>query len=219
HLPDRPSLRGFRARLPCFRADQLRGGADEQVRGHRRYGAANVGAGHRVVRPQRPDLDAQTVVAARGVVGGRRAHGPRPGFRRDRAYRRHLPVVHGCTRPRRVHRAHRYLEPAVSYWPFDISVYAGLVVLYAGHFLLARTAGDAPRKHTVYFVFGLLTLWVALETPVDVISDRYLDSVHMLQHVLLAFVAPPLLLLGLSRGMAGILVRVPLLREITEPIP
>ena len=107
----------------------------------------------------------------------------------------------------------------MSYWPFDISVYAGLVVLYAGHFLLARTAGDAQRKHTVYFVFGLLTLWVALETPVDVISDRYLDSVHMLQHVLLAFVAPPLLLLGLNREMAGVLVRVPGVRAITEPVP
>ena len=62
-------------------------------------------------------------------------------------------------------------------------------------------------------------LWVALETPIDTVSDRYLDSVHMLQHVLLGFVAPPLLLLGLSPRMAGRLMRVPLLRAITEPVP
>ena len=60
---------------------------------------------------------------------------------------------------------------------------------------------------------------MALETPIDTISDRYLDSVHMLQHVLLGFVAPPLLLLGLSPRMAGRLMRVPLFRAITEPLP
>jgi len=60
---------------------------------------------------------------------------------------------------------------------------------------------------------------VALETPIDTISDRYLDSVHMLQHVLLGFVGPPLLLLGLSRRMAGRLMRVPLFRAVAEPVP
>lgn len=103
-------------------------------------------------------------------------------------------------------------------WPFDPTVDAGLLVLYFGHALLAREAG-AERKHTVYFVLGLATLWIALETPIDTISDYYLDSVHMLQHVLLAFVAPPLLLLGLSTGMVARLVRVPGLRGVTEPVP
>jgi len=104
-------------------------------------------------------------------------------------------------------------------WPLDPTVYAGLVALILGHAWLARRAGDAQPKHTLYFGLGLLTLWVALETPVDTISDHYLDSVHMLQHVLLGFVAPPLMLLGLSPRMAGLLSRVPLVRAITEPIP
>jgi cytochrome c oxidase assembly factor CtaG len=104
-------------------------------------------------------------------------------------------------------------------WPFDITVYAGLVVLYFGHALLARAAPDARRGHTLYFLFGLFTVWLALETPIDTIGDYYLDSVHMLQHVLLAFVAPPLLLLGLSRDMAAMLVRVPGVRPLTEPVP
>jgi putative membrane protein len=66
---------------------------------------------------------------------------------------------------------------------------------------------------------GLITLWVALETPIDTISDHYLDSVHMLQHVLVGFVGPPLMLLGLSPGMVSSLLRMPGLRAITEPIP
>ncbi len=104
-------------------------------------------------------------------------------------------------------------------WPFDPTVYAGLVALFLGHTWLARASEDAQRKHTVYFLSGLLTLWVALETPIDTISDQYLDSVHMLQHVLLGFVAPPLMLLGLSPRMAGRLARVPAMRALTEPVP
>ena len=104
-------------------------------------------------------------------------------------------------------------------WPFDLTVYAGLVVLYFGHAWLARDAPDAGRRHTLYFLAGLATLWLALETPIDSISDHFLDSVHMLQHVLLAFVAPPLMLLGLSPSMAARLARIPGVRALTEPVP
>ena len=104
-------------------------------------------------------------------------------------------------------------------WPVDLSVYAGLVILYLGHAWLAGTVSDAQRKHSLYFGLGLITLWLALETPLDTISDYYLDSVHMFQHVLLGFVAPPLMLLGLSSQMVGQIVRVPGVRALTEPVP
>jgi putative membrane protein len=104
-------------------------------------------------------------------------------------------------------------------WPVDPTVYAGLIVLFLGHAWLAGSVTDAQRKHTLYFGLGLVTLWLALETPIDTISDRYLDSVHMLQHVLLGFVAPPLMLLGLSSQMVERVVRVPGVRAITEPVP
>ena len=95
----------------------------------------------------------------------------------------------------------------------------GLIALALAYTLLMRASEDAAPKHRVFFVSGLVVLWVALETPIDTMSDRYLDSVHMLQHVLLGFVGPPLLLLGLSPRMAGRLMRVPLFRAITEPVP
>ena len=104
-------------------------------------------------------------------------------------------------------------------WPVDLSVYAGLVILYLGHAWLAGTVSDAQRKHSLYFGLGLITLWLALETPLDTISDYYLDSVHMFQHVLLGFVAPPLMLLGLSSQMVAQIVRVPGVRALTEPVP
>lgn len=103
-------------------------------------------------------------------------------------------------------------------WPFDPTVYAGLIALVAGYWLLARRMRDVETKHWIYFLSGVLLLWIALETPIDTISDGYLDSVHMLQHVLLAFVAPPVILLGLSGGMAARVARVPGVRWATEPI-
>src|SRR5258708_16590075 len=104
-------------------------------------------------------------------------------------------------------------------WAFDPTVYLGLLALFFGHAWLARTAEDVERKHTLFFALGLLALWAALETPIDTVSDYYLDSVHMLQHVLLGFVAPPLMLLGLSPTMAPRLAPVPLIRGLPSPVP
>jgi putative membrane protein len=102
-------------------------------------------------------------------------------------------------------------------WPFDPTVYLGLLALLGGHTWLAR--GSAlPRASRLSFWLGVLCLWLALETPIDVLSDRYLDSVHMLQHVLLGVVAPPLLLLGLDGRMAAVLARLPGARTVTEPV-
>jgi cytochrome c oxidase assembly factor CtaG len=103
-------------------------------------------------------------------------------------------------------------------WPFNPSVDIGLIALGALYGALGRRT-HVTLGQVTYFGLGLATLWIALETPIDTVSDFYLDSVHMVQHVLLAFIAPPLLLLGLSAGMVSALVRLPGLRAITEPVP
>jgi putative membrane protein len=102
-------------------------------------------------------------------------------------------------------------------WPFDATVYAGLVALFVGHAWLAR-GRDLPRVNSLYFGLGLICLWAALETPIDTISDHYLDSVHMVQHVLLGVIAPPLLLLGLNGPMAAWLASIPGVRTLTAPV-
>jgi putative membrane protein len=104
-------------------------------------------------------------------------------------------------------------------WPFDPTVYAGLLLIALAYAALARGRADIGRRQSLYFVAGLLTIWVALETPIDTVSDHYLQSVHMLQHVLIGLVAPPLLLLALSPSMVATLLRVPGLRAATEPVP
>jgi putative membrane protein len=102
-------------------------------------------------------------------------------------------------------------------WPFDPSVVVGVVALGVGHAVWARRV-DAPLRCSVYFAAGLLVVWGSLETPLDPLGDYYLQSAHMVQHMLLVAVAPPLLLLGLTPAMAARLLRVPGLSALTGPV-
>ena len=59
------------------------------------------------------------------------------------------------------------------------------------------------------FWAGLVVLLLAVVSPVDYWSDTYL-SAHVVQHILLAFVAPPLIVLGAPW--------VPLLARLPQPV-
>ncbi len=80
-----------------------------------------------------------------------------------------------------------------SLWAWDPSVLVGcLVLLVAYTWLLRGWLGGE-----FYFFFaGVLVLLFALISPLDTLGDNYLFSAHMLQHLLLILVVPPLLLLG-----------------------
>ena len=55
--------------------------------------------------------------------------------------------------------------------------------------------GTEPRQIAT-FTLGVVVIFVSLLSPIHELSDRYLFSAHMLQHMLLTLVAPPLLILG-----------------------
>jgi putative membrane protein len=54
----------------------------------------------------------------------------------------------------------------------------------------------------VSFSAGLLALWVASDWPVHDVAERYLFSVHMVQHVSYSIVAAPLMLIGTPTWLA-----------------
>lgn len=88
----------------------------------------------------------------------------------------------------------------VTSWTWEPTVLAGLAALALAYGWLLRTRGRGMSwtpLARIYFACGLLVLFAALASPIDTGGDRYLFSLHMLQHLLLAMVAPPLLLLGL----------------------
>jgi cytochrome c oxidase assembly factor CtaG len=82
----------------------------------------------------------------------------------------------------------------LSDWSLDPSlVYVGLA---AALYLLGSRGRWRPKPlEAAAFFASLLTIVIALDSPIDAYADD-LFWVHMLQHVLLLTVAPPLFLLG-----------------------
>jgi cytochrome c oxidase assembly factor CtaG len=78
-------------------------------------------------------------------------------------------------------------------WPLGVPfvVCLSLAVLYA----LGGRDRRSDRRRAFAFYGGIATIVIALDTPIDAYADR-LFWVHMVQHVLLLTVAPPLLVLG-----------------------
>jgi cytochrome c oxidase assembly factor CtaG len=79
-------------------------------------------------------------------------------------------------------------------WSWDPSlIYVGVAAaLYA---LGSRGRGRPRPLEALAFYASLLTIVIALDSPIDDYADD-LFWVHMVQHILLLTVAPPLLLLG-----------------------
>jgi putative membrane protein len=87
-------------------------------------------------------------------------------------------------------------------WTWEPTVLAGVFALAGGYVWLLRggSQGSWSAVARIYFASGLLILFLALASPIDVGGDHYLFSLHMLQHLLLAMIVPPLLLLGLPEA-------------------
>ena len=79
-------------------------------------------------------------------------------------------------------------------WSLDPSlVYVGVA---AGLYVLGSRGGYRPQPlQALAFFASLLTIVIALNSPIDYYADE-LFWVHMAQHILLLTVAPPLMLLG-----------------------
>src|SRR6185295_522934 len=91
-------------------------------------------------------------------------------------------------------------QAILSSWSFDpkiaLGLAAALVLYYRGWLILHRTL---PQRFSLARLFGftsgLIIFWLAIASPLDAFSGLLL-SAHMVQHLLLMSVAPPLILLG-----------------------
>jgi cytochrome c oxidase assembly factor CtaG len=84
-------------------------------------------------------------------------------------------------------------------WDFEPSVVMGSGLLLGGYLTAVRCR---PARTTYLFAAGVGVMLLALVSPLDGLGDDYLFSAHMLQHILLDFVAPPLFVLGFPEDMA-----------------
>ena len=113
-------------------------------------------------------------------------------------------------------------------WEWTWQPYPGvwlfIGLLAAAYLVAARRMGARPvdgRRRAAFFG-GLFVLWLALDWPIGALGAGYLASVHMAQFLMIALLAPPLMLLGLPRTAYARLAEkrriLAVLRFITHPL-
>jgi putative membrane protein len=91
------------------------------------------------------------------------------------------------------------------------------LLLALGVYLRGSRAARVTRKDELpawragCFIGGVVSLWIALASPIDALDD-YLLTAHMIQHFILMSVAPPLIVLGaplvpMLRGVPRFVIR------------
>lgn len=94
------------------------------------------------------------------------------------------------------------LHAALTRWqdgPFallTVAVLIGIAYWYLrAEWVLASRGRRWPRRRTAAFMAGLVTVDLAIQSPVATFTASYFEA-HVIQHLLLMVVAPPLLALG-----------------------
>src|SRR5437763_14462708 len=105
----------------------------------------------------------------------------------------------------------------LSWWrwsihPSTVIGIAALGALYIG--ATRRLHQTPPDAQKIFFGSGLLLMFATLNGPIHDLSDDYLFSAHMVQHLLLTLAIPPLLL----AGTPGWMLRPVLSRQAIKPI-
>lgn len=102
---------------------------------------------------------------------------------------------------------------------------AGLVGLawYAVRVVGPKAVRDGgpvtTRRQRGWFVLGIAVLWFASDYPVHDVSEERLYSVHMVQHLLLTYVVPPVFLLATPTWLARLVVgRSRVVRTLCRPV-
>lgn len=68
-------------------------------------------------------------------------------------------------------------------------------------------AEEVNPRQIATFTAGVLVIFFAVTSPIHILSEQFLFSMHMLQHLLLTLVAPPLLILGVPDWLIRPLLR------------
>jgi putative membrane protein len=85
-----------------------------------------------------------------------------------------------------------------SFWVSGALVFVSLVYLRGWLRLRGRNHGYVEGWRASSFLLGLLLIWIATASPLAALDHEMLTA-HMVEHLLLMTLAPPLILLGMPR--------------------
>ncbi|MCH2141193.1 MAG: cytochrome c oxidase assembly protein [Phycisphaerales bacterium] len=99
----------------------------------------------------------------------------------------------------------------IEFWPLLLSLLVIVVYVRGWRGAHSTMPRHFPRWRASCFICGIAVCWLAIASPLDALGPLLLQA-HMVQHVLLMMVAPPLLLLGapgipLLRGLPATIRR------------
>jgi putative membrane protein len=95
---------------------------------------------------------------------------------------------------------HAFHDVNLGAWHFESTVVAGTFIVVSFYFYGAFSQRCFVPWRAAVFLLGVTAMFLALVSPLDAAADRLL-SMHMLQHVFLTTIGPPLVLLGLPPGI------------------
>ncbi len=105
------------------------------------------------------------------------------------------------------------VDPLAFQWHPEVWL---LVAFLAGAYIyMVRVIGPkavpagqpvVSRMNVVAFPLAMLMLWIASDWPLHDISEEYLYSAHMIQHMMLSYFLPPLALMATPAWLARVLL-------------
>ena len=109
------------------------------------------------------------------------------------------------------------VEVSVDPWAFQWhpEVWVLVAFLVGAYVYMVRVIGPkavpagaqaVTKKNKIAFGSAMLMLWIASDWPMHDISEEYLYSAHMLQHMMLSYFLPPLALLATPTWLMRVLV-------------
>jgi putative membrane protein len=97
---------------------------------------------------------------------------------------------------------HLHHSASDSFWVSGALILASLVYLRGWLCLRRHEHDNVEGWRAGSFVFGLVSIWIATASPLAALDHEMLTA-HMVQHLLLMTLAPPLILLGIPRKQSA----------------
>jgi cytochrome c oxidase assembly factor CtaG len=87
-------------------------------------------------------------------------------------------------------------ELLMNYWHLNIPALIIIIVLITFHFI---SNGRRFTTKSINFFIGIFLFAILMFSPLDFFGHYYLFSAHMIQHIVLLLIIPPLLLTGTNK--------------------